>query len=228
MDKNYALALPTANEFNNYVNTTLENNGITKHEWYELNNKYFTKMYLSSDNPRAQGGHSGDELHYIYSQLPTIEAIYKNGTFCDIGCATGHLMEMLYKWGNAIGFDLQMYGLDFSEEMIEVAKKRLPEWHDRFFVGNAFYWNPEHKFNYILVCAQVPADDKRKFYKQLLENYLADGGRMIIAPYWYDNEDTKEAQIIYEVGMQPAGYLVKSHYSKPNMFRKVVWFDKNF
>ncbi|MCL2772003.1 MAG: class I SAM-dependent methyltransferase [Oscillospiraceae bacterium] len=226
MDKNYALSLPLANDFNAYIDAALKSNEISKDEWYELNNFYFTKLYLSTDNPRAQSGHGGDEYHYIFAHLPIIEAVYKNGTFCDVGCANGHLMEMLYKWGAAVGFDLQMYGVDISEGLLELAKKRLPQWHDRFFLGNAFYWKPEHKFDYIHNSADVPVNDKRKYYEHLMENYLADGGRMIVGPYWYENEDTAEKQIIDNVGMPPAGYAIKTHYSKPDMLRKVMWFDK--
>ena len=170
MDRNYALSLPLAKDFNDYVNAALKNGEISKDDWYEINCTYFTNLYLSKDNPRAQSGHGGDELHYIFAHLPILEAVYKNGTFLDVGCANGHLMEMLYKWGAGIGFDLQMFGVDISEGLLELAKKRLPEWHDRFFLGNAFYWKPEHKFDYVLDCAEIPENDKRIYYKNLMEN----------------------------------------------------------
>jgi len=226
MDRSYALALPLAKDFNVYVDTALANNEINKDEWYEINNTYFTKLYLSTNNPRLQSGHGGNEYHYIFAQLPTIEAIYKNGTFLDVGCANGHLMEMLYKWGTAIGFDLQMFGVDISEELLELAKTRLPQWQDRFFLGNAFLWKPENKFDYVLDCAQIPDDDKSMYYKHLMENYLVEGGRMIIRPYWFENEDSHEKQIINCVGMKPTGYMIKTHYNRPNWFRKIMWFDK--
>ena len=135
-------------------------------------------------------------------------------------------MEMLYKWGTGVGFDLQMYGVDMSAGLLELAKRRLPQWADRFFQGNALYWKPEQKFDYALDCAEVPNDDKRLYYEHVMENYLADGGRMIIKPYWYENEDTKEKQIVDFVGTPPTGYLIKTHYSRPNWFRKLLWFDK--
>ena len=226
MDKNYALSIPNANDFNIYVNTALENKEINKNEWHEINSIYFTSLYLSTDNPRAQSGHGGDEFHYTFAHLPIMEAIYKNGTFLDIGCANGYLMEMLYKWGNAIGFDLQMYGVEISEGLLELAKNRLPQWHDRFYLGNAFYWKPEHKFDYIIECAEIPEDDKRNYYEHLMENYLVDGGRMIIRPYWYKNEDLNEKRIVEYIGMSPTGYMEKTHYNNPNLIRKLLWFDK--
>ena len=238
MDKNYVLSLPTANDFNAVVNAALCNNEINKDDWYELNSLYFTKLYLSSDNPRAQSGHSGDEFHYRFSMLPILEAVYKDGTFLDVGCANGHLMEMLYKWGKGIGFDLQMYGVEISEGLFELAKNRLPQWHDRFFLGNSFYWKPDHKFDYIHIggLGQVPDDDRCAFFNHLMEHYLVDGGRMIMGPYWVDINDTSQhrfldsrditEKLIRDFGLSPTGYFEKTHYSKSNMIRKAIWFDK--
>ena len=229
MDKNYVLSLPTANEFNSYVNSALKNNEISKNEWYELNNIFFTRMYLSKDNPRGQSGHGGDEYHYIFTHLPIMEAIYKNGTFCDVGCANGHLIEMVHKWGIGIGFELHMYGVDISEGLIELAKRRLPLWKDRFFIGNTFYWKPKHKFDYIHIggLGQVPEDDRLKFFEHLMDNYLVDGGRMILGPYWYENNDPLlNDRDIPDLCISPTGYIEKTHYNKKNMVRRAVWFDK--
>ena len=230
MDKNYALSLPFAKDFNVYVNAALENNEITKDEWYEINNVYFTKLYLSSDSPRAQSGHGGDEFHYAFSHLPIVEAIYKNGTFLDVGCANGHLMEMVHKWTAAVGFELQVYGVDISEGLLELARSRLPQWHDRFFLGNSFYWKPEQKFDYIHIggLGQVPEDDEHIFFEHLMENYLVDGGRMILGPYWCTDEDSryKGVEKLLASDISPSGYIEKTHYKNLNILRRAVWFDK--
>jgi len=228
MDTNYALSLPLAKDFLVYVNTALDNNEIDKDEWYNVNKIYFTKLYLSADNPRAQSGHGGDEYHYAFAHLPILEAVYKHGTFLDVGCANGHLMEMIHKWATALGFDLQMYGVDISEELLELAQSRLPQWHDRFFLGNSFYWKPEQKFDYIHIggLGQVPKVDQRMFFDHLMENYLVDGGRLILGPYWSENDD--RAQHNDNLGISPTGYVIKTHYNKPSMLRKALWFDKDF
>ncbi|MCL2775205.1 MAG: class I SAM-dependent methyltransferase [Oscillospiraceae bacterium] len=192
MDKDYALSMANFNEFNTYVNAALDNDEITKDEWYEIVNLHTTKWYLSYDNPRAQSGHGGDEYHYRFSHLPIIECLYKDGTFLDVGCANGHLMEMVHKWANAIGFDLQVFGVDISEGLIELAKKRLPQWYDNFYIANRYFWKSEIKFDYIhlMGIGGYPEYDERICFEYYMENYLADGGRMIIGPYWYENEDT--------------------------------------
>lgn len=230
MDKNYALSLPLASDFNAYINSALDNNEISKDEWYKINNEYFTKLYLASDNPRGQSGHGGDEYHYRFSTLPIIECFYKNGTFIDIGCANGHLMEMVYKWATVIGFEIEMYGVDISEGLLELAKNRLPQWKDRFYLGNAFFWKPEQKFDYIHVggLGGVPEDDELIFFEHLIKNYLADGGRLILGPYWQTVGDSRSFSInrLLDSGISPDGYIEKTHYSRSNMLRKAIWFDK--
>jgi hypothetical protein len=236
MDKVHALSLSNSNDFNVYVDAALTSNEITKGEWYELINVYYTRLYLAADNPRAQSGYGGDEFNYMFSHLPILEAVYKNGTFLDVGSANGHLMEMLHKWGTGIGFELQMYGVEISEGLIELARKRLPHWHDRFFHGNSFYWKPEQRFDYVHIggLGQVPEDDRLLFFNHLMDNYLVDSGRLIIGPYWYESDDPNgnidsrnlSEKLIVESGITPTGYIIKTHYSKPNRLRKAMWFDK--
>lgn len=230
MDKDYALTISPAADFNGYVNAALANNEISKDEWYEINKVYFTKLYLSSDNPRAQSGHGSDEYNYAFSHLPIIDAMYKDGTFLDVGCANGHLMEMVYKWAGALGFALQVYGVDISEGLLELAKSRLPQWSDRFYLGNAFFWKPEQQFDYIHIggLGGVPEDDELNFFNHLMENYLVDGGRLILGPVWCDDGDSRSKSIkkLLDLGISPSGYVEKTHYKNPNRLRRAVWFDK--
>ena len=138
---------------------------------------------------------------------------------------------MVHKWATAIGFDLQVFGVDISEGLIDLAKNRLPQWREHFFICNSFLWKPELKFDYIHVggLGQVPEDDERMFFEHLMENYLVDGGRMILGPCWYDNEDSRYKGIkkLLDSGISPSGYIEKTHYKNPNMLRRAVWFDKN-
>ena len=237
-DRDYALSIPPTGDFNAYVIAAFENYEISEEELYEIQNVYFTKCYLAHDNPRGQSGHGGDAFHYMYSHLPIIHAVTKNGTFCDIGCANGHLLEMVHKWVSGIGFDLQMFGVDISEGLIELAQRRLPHWRNNFYVGNSHYWKPEKKFDYIhtrgeLVQLEVPSVtpkrkrtfDSRMIFEHFMKNYLVDGGRFIIGPYWYENEDNVLNGLL-SWGYTPSGYSEKTHYNKLDMIRKVIWIDK--
>ena len=229
MDKDYALSLPTtSNDFNAYVDAAIINGEISMDEWYELNKIYFTKSYLSQDNPRAQLGYGGDEFDFLYSRLLIVEAINKSGTFCDCGCANGHLLEVVHKWAAGVGFELQMYGVDISEGLIEFAQKRLPEWRENFFVGNTHHYKPPLKFDFLhMRTLDFPQWlDKRAIFDHLMENYVADGGRMIIGSYNYENVDPYHQQLL-DWGISPTGYAEKTHNKKQNEMIKVMWIDKS-
>jgi len=230
MDREHALSLPLASDFNSYVNAALANGEITKDEWYEINKLYFTALYLSHDNPRAQSGHGGSAQHYAFAHLPIIDAIYKDGTFLDVGCANGHLMEMVHQWAAALGFDVPVYGVDISEGLLGLAKNRLPQWNDHFYLGNAFYWRPAQKFDYVHIggLGGVPEDDERALFGHLMKHYVADGGRLILGPCWQHEGDDRSFGIrrLLDSGVTPSGYVEKTHYNRPGLIRKAWLFDK--
>ncbi len=66
----------------------------------------------------------------------------------EIGCGTGQFAEML-KDNNIRSYQ----GFDFSSEAIEVAKKRIPNWEDKFCVSDIFASNAFNTIDYNVVCA---------------------------------------------------------------------------
>jgi hypothetical protein len=235
MSKKYDLSNPPSHpdkDFEEYVIRAFTNNEISKDEFYKARSNYITKCYLTHDNPRGQSGHGGDEYSYMFRHLPIIECLNRSGSFCDVGCANGHLMEMTHKWATVIGFELQMFGVDISEGLIELAIKRLPEWRENFYVANRYFWKPEIKFDYIhlMEIGGYPEYDARTCFEYYMENYLADGGRMIIGPCWFDRDDEgalyKSNVNLFTSGITPDGYVEKTHYKYPNWITKAMWFDK--
>lgn len=226
--KNEYLQIEPSNEFNKIIASALENGHISKDEWFELHKEYYSNLYLSKDNPRAQSGHSGDEFHYLYSHLMIIEAINKNGTFLDIGCANGYLLESVNRWASGIGYKIEFYGLDISERIINLAKQRLPEWKDHFYVGNALTWMPKYEFDFVCIkgLEYVPDSDQFNFFQHIMNNYLNDKGRLIFGPNWCDKNNDLIMDRFIKWGIEPNGFAEKSHYSKKNTVRKILWFDK--
>ena len=129
--------------------TRLASGEINEADWYTGIAAEITPAYLSSDNPRSQSGFIGDEAHWIQARGLIADAIDRAGTFLDIGCANGYLMESLAQWSPAKGYRLEMYGLDISPELIAAARQRLPQWADRLFVGNAIDWEPPSRFDFV-------------------------------------------------------------------------------
>ncbi|MGZ3686607.1 MAG: class I SAM-dependent methyltransferase, partial [Bdellovibrionota bacterium] len=127
----------------------LQSGKITEAQWYEKVQAVITPAYLSAANPRAQSGHSGDEVGWRQARGLIAEGVNRSGTFLDIGCANGHLMETLEDWCRERGHALEMHGLDIAPELAELARKRLPRYAPRIYVGNAFGWLPPKKFTFV-------------------------------------------------------------------------------
>ncbi|CAG7644294.1 class I SAM-dependent methyltransferase [Paenibacillus allorhizosphaerae] len=208
----------------------LDDGAITEEQWFETHNRFCTAHYLAADNPRGQSGHSGDERHYFQTHAMLLQAIHKNGTFIDVGCANGYLLESLDRWTKSLGFyELEWYGLDISKGLIELAKQRLPEWTGRFFVGNAFTWVPDvPKFDFVCVkeLSYVPKKRRRAFLEHVLQHYVAPGGRLILGP----NSERQEARELENElsawGYEPSGNAERTHPKHKMLTRRLLWFDK--
>jgi hypothetical protein len=105
--------------------------------------------YLAGTNPRQQSGFGRDERDWERFRRPIVAPIETDGSFLDIGCANGLLMESVVTWAREDGHLVEPYGLDISEKLAELARQRLPQWRDRIFVGNARFWEPPARFDFV-------------------------------------------------------------------------------
>jgi 2-polyprenyl-3-methyl-5-hydroxy-6-metoxy-1,4-benzoquinol methylase len=154
---------------------------IDETEWYRRIAAEITPAYLSSDNPRAQSGFIGDEAHWIQARGIIADAIDRAGTFLDVGCANGYLMESIVRWSGERGYRLEPYGLDISPELIGVARQRLPAWADRLYVGNAIDWEPPLRFDFVRTGLEyVPRRRQPDLVRRLLERVVTPAGKLII------------------------------------------------
>jgi len=206
----------------------LDDRRITEEQWYDIHNRTFTERYLAADNPRAQSGHSGDEAAYRYSRGMILEAVHKNGTFLDVGCANGHLMEMLSQWLVGSGLNVEFYGLDFSEGLLDLAKRRLPQWQGRLVFGNALYWTPQKKFDFVHVAelSYVPKAREQELMDHLYSDLVALGGRLILGPASEEHGQPEMETKVRAWGYAPAGYFEKSHMTHKGLCKRVLWLDK--
>ncbi|HEY3231680.1 MAG TPA: hypothetical protein VGJ87_20800, partial [Roseiflexaceae bacterium] len=107
-----------------------------------LSNEYYEQLraledsYLSHDDPLRQSGYSGGPINWRKKRGVVLEAVDGDGTFLDVGCANGYLLECLVPWAQERGVQLIPYGLDIGARLIHLAQQRLPQWADHFFTGN--------------------------------------------------------------------------------------------
>lgn len=181
--------------------------------------------YLAGDNPRAQSGHSGDEARWEQARRLVVDAIGRDGTFLDVGCASGHLMETVQAWAAEDGHAVEPYGLEIAAELAELARSRLPQWGDRIWVVNALHWQPPRRFDFIRAGLEyVPPPRRPDLVRHLLDEVCEPGGRLILG---VRNELRDSGPLEDEVaawGFEIAGRTERSH-SDPRVVRRAFWID---
>jgi hypothetical protein len=154
---------------------------IRNEEWFAGMAGIFERAYLAGDDPRAQSGFGGDDARWEAARRPIADAIDRPGTLLDIGCANGHLLECLVAWSP---HPIDPHGLELVPALAELARKRLPQWAERIYVGNALEWDPPSRFDFVRTeLAYVPPDLKKRYVDRLLGRVVAPGGRMIVCAY---------------------------------------------
>jgi SAM-dependent methyltransferase len=154
---------------------------IDDDRWFASMAAIFEEAYLAAENPRAQSGFGGDEARWEAARRPIAEAIDREGTFLDIGCASGYLLESIVRWAP---HRVEPFGLELTPALAELARRRLPQWADRIFVGNALTWRPPRRFDFVRTeLVYVPAERRRTLVHHLLDDVVAPAGRLILCGY---------------------------------------------
>jgi hypothetical protein len=154
---------------------------IDEASWFAAMAAIFETAYLAGDNPRAQSGFGGDEARWEVARGPTAEASDHGGKFLYTGCASGHLLESIARWAP---HRIEPFGLELTPALAELARRRLPQWADRIFVGNALTWRPAQRFDFVHTeLVYVPAERQRTLVRHLLDEVVAPGGRLILCGY---------------------------------------------
>jgi hypothetical protein len=131
------------------IDAAYERGEIDAAEWHRRVGAIVGPAYLAATNPRAQSGSGGTPAEWEQARRFIFAAVNRDGTFLDVGCASGHLMECTVAWLAEDGYRIEPYGLDILPELAALARRRLPRWADRIFVGNAFEWAPERPFDFV-------------------------------------------------------------------------------
>jgi putative AdoMet-dependent methyltransferase len=124
----------------------------------------------------------------IYNEIMSV----KGARVLDLGFGTGTLTNKLYEGG------CEVFGQDFSEKMIELAQKKMPE---AFLLQGDFYQGivPELKeqtYDFIVgtySMHHLTDEDKVHFFKEAL-SLLKPGGKFLIGDVCFETEeDLKQA-----------------------------------
>lgn len=152
--------------------------------YYERTRRLLERAYLEAEDPRGGSGFRGDAGRWELTRRPIASAVDRDGTFLDVGCANGLLMESLVAWAGEDGPRVEPYGLDLIPTLAALARERLPRWRNRIFAGNLMAWEPPRRFDFVRTELEyVPPRRRREMVERLLRDFLAPGGRLIVCSY---------------------------------------------
>ena len=183
---------------------------IDDDRWFTGMAGIFEAAYLAEGNPRAQSGFGGDEERWEVARRPIAEAVDRDGSFLDIGCANGYLLECITRWSP---HRVEPYGLEIAPGLAALARRRLPQWSERVFVGNALTWQPPRRFDFVRTeLVYVPEERRKSYVERLLERVVAPGGRLIICGYGSPRS---------RVAAEPVPAILRSYGFEPELEREV-------
>jgi SAM-dependent methyltransferase len=207
------------------IDDALERGQIDEVGWHEAVARIVVPAYLAGETPWQQSGKSGDLAGWARGRRPIMAAVERDGAFLDVGCANGFLMESVEAWAAEGGIQIEPYGLDISSELAELARRRLPHWADRIFVGNAREWRPPRRFDYVRTGLDyVPPTRRRALVEHLLRQVVSPGGRLIVGVFNEEKHTRRTEEHLSSWGFDIAGRIEAEHRD-PRVVYRAVWLD---
>jgi 2-polyprenyl-3-methyl-5-hydroxy-6-metoxy-1,4-benzoquinol methylase len=167
--------------------------------------------YLRDGSSRGGSGFGGTAEAWQAQRAHLCQAIDKDGTFLDVGCANGHLLESMVAWCAERGIRLEPYGVDLSAGLVAEARRRLPQWADRIWVGNALDWSaPDgRRFDFVHTLLDlVPATRRAQMLRHQLGHLVAPGGRLLVSSYVPAGDRSRHAaEMLRRLGFRADGII---------------------
>lgn len=185
-------------------------------EWHAAMARLVVPAYLAAATPEGGSGSSRDASGWEYARSLLADAVSPGQSFLDVGCANGHLMESLAAWGG-----VEPYGLEISSELAEVARRRLPQWADRIWVGNAATWEPPRRFEVARTGLDYVPPDRRR---ALVEHLLGCCDRLVLGVHNEERDRRGREAEVAAWGFAIAGRSERPH-PHPRLAYKVFWVD---
>jgi SAM-dependent methyltransferase len=206
------------------IDAALERGEIDEDGWHAAVLALVEPAYLAATTPQLQSGHSGDAASWEYSRRLVMDAVDRDGTFLDVGCANGLLMESVARWGTEDGRVVEPYGVDISASLAHLARDRCPQWADRIWSANAASWRPPRRFTYVRTGLEYVPTRSRPAYVDHLLTFLEPGGRLILGKHNEETDRDDLAASVVAAGHPIAGRATRAH-AHPALTYKVCWVD---
>lgn len=209
------------------INQALAEGRINEEEWHAAMAGLIKPAYLAAESPYAQAGHAGDAATWEASRGFIVEALHRDGSFLDAGCANGILMESVQRWAAARDLRIEPYGLDIVPEFVERARQRLPDWAGRIFLGNIRSWRPPgDRFDFVLIRPEyAPPHRRADLVGHVLAHVLKPDGRLIV---YAGTEEVDQRGVEAHIAAQ--GFCISGRVELPHprhhrLVRRMFWID---
>jgi SAM-dependent methyltransferase len=146
-------------------------------------------------------------------------ARHRGGSFLDVGCANGYLLESLVAWSP---HRLEPYGLEIAPELAALARSRLPQWAERIFVGNALDWQPPQRFTFVRTNLEYVPPRRRC---ELVARLLGYADRVVVGVYNEQRHERPTEELLRAYGFEVAGRHDAPHPTKSGIDYRVVWIS---
>jgi hypothetical protein len=199
----------------------------TDAQYYADNVRLLEPAYLRGSTPQQGSGFSGDAEQWREHRAVIADCVHKDGTFLDLGCANGLLMESVRAWAAERGHAVEPYGVDLAPRLVALARRRLPAWADRIEVGNAIDYLPADGRRFTFVHAltdTVPAARIGDLVAHARAALVEPGGRLLVSVYLSRGASHDDAAtLLTRIGHAPDGQL--RHASPDGHVTTTAWFD---
>lgn len=201
------------------IDARLDRGEIHESGWHDAMADLIVPAYLAAGTPWEGSGKSGRAADWEYARSHVAHAIDRPGSFLDVGCANGYLLECLPRW---TPYALDRYGLDIAPELVDLSRRRLPDLADGLFVGNALQWQPPRRFTYVRTGLEYVPRHRRQ---ELVERLLGWCDRLIVGVFNEQAEARPTEDLLRGWGHRIAGRSDRMRPTKAGMEYRVLWID---
>lgn len=209
------------------IDAALERGEIDEQGWHDAMAKLITPPYLAATSLYAQAGHGGDAMSWEASRGFVADALSRSGTFLDVGCASGVMMESVVQWGAVKNLIIEPYGLDIVAVFVERTRLRLPQWADRIYEGNVRTWTPpDGRFDYVLIRpVYAPAQCRIEMVRHVLDSIVKPDGRLIVLAGSEEVQSVGFEGKLVQGGLKISGRVEILHTKDARLVRRLFWID---
>ncbi|WP_329319282.1 serpin family protein [Streptomyces sp. NBC_01262] len=176
--------------------------------YFADNVRLLEPAYLRAGTPEGGSGFGGGPQEWRARRSMIVEGLHRDGTFLDLGCANGLLMESVREWAAERGRSVEPYGIDLAPGLVALARRRLPHWADRIEEGNALDWRPAdgRRFTFVHVLADCVPRARLGELIRHVRGLAEPGGRVLLSVYQpTGGGDVSAAERMAEAGIWATG-----------------------